>query len=58
MGGHLPEEKKTKKKGEKSDWMKHLDKVFKDGKKKNKDYKYKDAMKDAKKTYKKGADKK
>lgn len=59
MGGHLPSEKKMekkvpKKKGEKSDWMKHLDKVFKDGKKKNGDYKYKDAMKDAKKTYKKG----
>ena len=58
MGGHLPSEKKTKKEGEKSDWMKHLDKVFKHGKKKDKDYKYKDAMKDAKKTYKKGADKK
>lgn len=43
-----------KKKGGKTAWMTHLDKVFKEGKKKNKDYKYKDAMKDAKKTYKKG----
>jgi len=51
MGAHLDSEKK--KKGGKSEWMKHLDKTFKDGKKKNKDYKYKDAMKDAKKTYKK-----
>lgn len=42
-----------KKKGGKSNWMKHLDKVYKDGKKKNKDYKYSAAMKDAKKTYKK-----
>tara|TARA_R110001632_G_scaffold89742_3_gene193309 strand:- start:1018 stop:1173 length:156 start_codon:yes stop_codon:yes gene_type:complete len=37
----------------KTAWMIHLDKVYKDGKKKNKDYKYSDAMKDAKKTYKK-----
>lgn len=33
--------------------MVHLDKVYKEGKKKNKDYKYSQAMKDAKKTYKK-----
>jgi len=37
----------------KTAWMIHLDKVYRDGKKKNKDYKYSDAMKDAKKTYKK-----
>tara|TARA_R110000737_G_scaffold185603_1_gene208801 strand:- start:125 stop:265 length:141 start_codon:yes stop_codon:yes gene_type:complete len=35
----------------KTEWMKHLDKVYRDGKKKNKDYKYSQAMKDAKKTY-------
>ena len=33
--------------------MIHLDKVYKQGKKTNKDYKYSQAMKDAKKTYKK-----
>ena len=33
--------------------MLHLDKVYKEGKKKNKDYLYSQAMKDAKKTYKK-----
>ena len=37
----------------KSAWMTHLDKVYKDGKKKKDGYKYSDAMKDAKKTYKK-----
>ena len=36
-------------------WIIHLNKVWSDGKKKNKDYKYKDAMKDAKKSYKKGS---
>jgi hypothetical protein len=35
----------------KSAWMIHLDKVYKEGKKKNKDYKYSQAMKDAKKSY-------
>ena len=34
-------------------WMVHLQKTFKEGKKKNKEYKYSQAMKDAKKTYKK-----
>lgn len=32
-------------------WITHLKKVFEEGKKKNPDYKYKDAMKDAKKSY-------
>mgnify|MGYP003643377951 CR=1 FL=1 len=32
-------------------WIIHLKKVFNEGKKKNKDYKYKDAMKDAKSSY-------
>ena len=36
-----------------SPWISHVMKTFSEGKKKNKDYKYKDAMKDAKKTYKK-----
>lgn len=40
-----------------SAWIKHVKKTFADGKKKNKDYKYKDAMKDAKKTYKKKSSK-
>ena len=42
--------KKTKKKPP-NPWITHLKKVFEEGKKKDKDYKYKDAMKDAKKTY-------
>lgn len=37
--------------------MIHLDKVYREGKKKNKDYKYSSAMKDAKKTYKKKSSK-
>ena len=44
---------KKVKKGGKNPWMSHLSKTFTDGKKKNKDYKYSQAMKDAKKTYKK-----
>lgn len=36
-----------------SPWIQHIMKTHKEGLKKNKDYKYKDAMKDAKKTYKK-----
>ena len=51
MGAHLDSEKK--KKGGKSNWMSHVRKTFEDGKKKKKENKYKDAMKDAKKTYKK-----
>tara|TARA_R110000737_G_scaffold339334_2_gene361169 strand:- start:2986 stop:3129 length:144 start_codon:yes stop_codon:yes gene_type:complete len=35
----------------KTAWMIHLDKVYKEGKKKDKEYKYSQAMKDAKKTY-------
>lgn len=45
--------KKAKKGGKQSPWISHVMKTHKDGLKKNKDYKYKDAMKDAKKTYKK-----
>tara|TARA_R100000306_G_C4303090_1_gene106161 strand:- start:456 stop:587 length:132 start_codon:yes stop_codon:yes gene_type:complete len=36
-----------------SPWISHVMKTHKAGKKKNKDYKYSQAMKDAKKTYKK-----
>ena len=52
-GGDKMDSDKKKKKGGKTEWMTHLDKVFKEGRKKNKDYKYSDAMKDAKKSYKK-----
>ncbi len=38
-----------------SAWIAHCKKVYAAGKKKNSDYKYSQAMKDAKKTYKKGA---
>jgi|TARA_R110002153_G_C13107267_1_gene477251 hypothetical protein len=41
----------------KTAWMIHLDKVYKDGKKKDKEYKYSQAMKDAKKTYTKKGNK-
>ena len=34
-------------------WFNHLQKVWTEGKKKNPNYKYKDAMKNAKKTFKK-----
>ena len=37
----------------KSAWMVHLNKVYQEKKKKDKDYKYSQAMKDAKKTYNK-----
>jgi hypothetical protein len=37
----------------KSAWMIHLDKVYRAGKKKNQHYKYSQAMKDAKSSYKK-----
>ena len=36
-----------------SAWITHVLKVHKDGKKKNPNYKYSQAMKDAKKSYKK-----
>lgn len=42
--------KKSKKKPP-NPWITHLKKVFEEGKKKNPDYKYKDAMSDAKKSY-------
>lgn len=42
--------KKSKKKPA-NPWITHLKKVFEEGKKKNPDYKYKDAMKDAKSSY-------
>lgn len=45
-------------KAAKTAWMIHLDKVYREEKKKNPDYKYSQAMKDAKKTYKKGDKKK
>ena len=35
----------------KGNWIEHVKKVWMDGKKKNPDYKYKDAMKDAKKSW-------
>eukprot|EP01050_Picozoa_sp_SAG11_P021613 SAG11_NODE_3884_length_2169_cov_149.440097_4_plen_48_part_00 len=34
-------------------WVAHVNKTFAAGKKKNSNYQFKDAMKDAKKTYKK-----
>ena len=37
----------------KTPWMVHLDKVYRAGKKKNPHYKYSQAMKDAKSSYKK-----
>ena len=37
----------------KTSWMIHLDKVYRANKKKNPNYKYSQAMKDAKKSYKK-----
>jgi len=48
--GTAPEQSKGKSTG---GWMAHVKKVWEAGKKKNPDYKYKDAMKDAKKTYRK-----
>lgn len=55
MPKHYGDDKKKSGGGKKpkSAWMTHLEKVYKDGKKKNADYKYSDAMKDAKKSYKK-----
>jgi hypothetical protein len=43
-------------KGKKSSsWITHAKKVYNEGKKKNPDYKYSQALKDAKKTYKKSS---
>ena len=39
----------------KNSWMSHLAKVYAAGKRKDAAYKYSQAMKDAKKTYKKGS---
>lgn len=46
------EDKSPKKSKPPSEWMTHLKKFYEAEKKKNPKYKYKDAMKDAKKTYK------
>ena len=40
-------------KAAKTAWMIHLDKVYREAKKKDSNYKYSQAMKDAKKSYKK-----
>jgi hypothetical protein len=45
--------KDMKKEAPKMTWKSHLAKVYADGKKKDSSYKYSQAMKDAKKTYKK-----
>ena len=46
--------KKSKSKSKKSSpWLAHVKAVYKEGLKKNKDYKFSQALKDAKKTYKK-----
>lgn len=39
-----------------SSWLDTVKKTFKDGRKRNASYKFKDALKDAKKVYNKGAD--
>jgi len=52
-GATHPKPKKNKGNGKQSPWISHVMKTHKDGKKKNPDYKYSSAMKDAKKTYKK-----
>ena len=39
----------------KNSWMAHLAKVYAAGKRKNANYKYSQAMKDGKKSYRKGA---
>tara|TARA_Y100000817_G_scaffold305505_1_gene289644 strand:+ start:453 stop:908 length:456 start_codon:yes stop_codon:yes gene_type:complete len=43
--------KSSKKSQPKMGWVSHVKKVWEEGKKKDKDYKYKDAMKDAKNTW-------
>ena len=45
--------KETKKEEPKMTWKSHLAKVYADGKKKDSSYKYSQAMKDAKTTYRK-----
>lgn len=45
--------KETKKEAPKKTWKAHLAEVYAAGKKKDSSYKYSQAMKDAKKTYKK-----
>lgn len=51
---HSKSSKPVKKsKGKKTAWMVHLDKVYREAKKKDSNYKYSQAMKDAKKSYKK-----
>jgi len=50
----MPPKKKTKnKEAPKMTWKAHLAEVYAAGKKKDSSYKYSQAMKDAKKTYKK-----
>jgi len=48
-----PKKEAPKKEASKMTWKSHLAKVYADGKKKDSSYKYSQAMKDAKKTYKK-----
>jgi hypothetical protein len=45
--------KKSKSKSKATPWLAHVKAVYKEGLKKNKDYKFSQALKDAKKTYKK-----
>lgn len=49
----MPPKKETKEAAPKMSWKDHLAKVYAEGKKKDSSYKYSQAMKDAKKTYKK-----
>ena len=49
----MPPKKETKKEEPKMTWKSHLAKVYADGKKKDSSYKYSQAMKDAKTTYRK-----
>ena len=53
MPGHTEDKKMKKKEAPKMTWMSHVKKTFEAGKKKNPKYSYKQAMSDAKKTYKK-----
>ncbi len=49
----MPKKKASKKEAPKMNWKSHLADVYAAGKKKDSSYKYSQAMKDAKKTYKK-----